>query len=35
MHSKDSEPQTFFGYTGHFDLMNSEYKTSPFFQAGK
>ncbi|KOS22576.1 Lovastatin nonaketide synthase [Escovopsis weberi] len=23
MHSKDSEPQTFFGYTGHFDLMDS------------
>ncbi len=27
MHSKDSEPQTFFGYTGHFDLMDSKYKS--------
>lgn len=24
MHAKDSEPQTFFGQTGHFDLMDSE-----------
>lgn len=26
MHSKDTEAQTFFGYTGHFDLMDSMYQ---------
>ena len=24
MHAKDTEPQTFFGQTGHFDLMDSK-----------
>ena len=25
MHTKDSEPQTFLGLTGHMDLMTSQY----------